>query len=185
MPELRRAVLSIGGNQGDSAGFLRTVADEFAGQTVARSPFYATPPWGGVEQDDFLNAVLVVDVPESPLDLLRRCQRLEEAADREREVRWGPRTLDVDVVMLYDGTGPDSAPVESRDPDLLLPHPRAGERAFVLVPWLEADPAAELNGTPVADLIGALPTEDVEAIRKLDTEWDGAGRDTTGRDRGA
>lgn len=165
------AVLSIGGNQGDSAALLRTVAREFDGQIVARSAFFATPPWGGVEQDDFLNAVLIVDVQEEPMALLRRCQRLEQAADRVREIRWGPRTLDVDIVSLHDAS---NGPITSADPELLLPHPRARERAFVLVPWADADPDASLDGVSVADLIALLPAEDVDSIRRLDTSWDGA-----------
>ena len=95
-----RAVLSIGANLGDARAALRTVADEFAGETIARSAVFATPPWGGVEQGDFLNAVLIVEVDQSPLELLRRGQALENAAGRVREVHWGPRTLDVDVVQV-------------------------------------------------------------------------------------
>lgn len=167
----KRAVLSIGGNQGDSVALLRSVAREFEGQIVARSAFYATPPWGGVVQDDFLNAVVIVDVEEEPFDLLRRCQRLEEAADRVREIRWGPRTLDVDIVSLHDASG---LPITSTNPELLLPHPRARQRAFVLVPWVDADPEAILDGIAVSDLIVELPAEDVDSIRRLEISWDGA-----------
>ena len=153
------AVLSIGSNMEDRRALLQTVFDEFAAETIAASPVYATPPWGVTDQDEFLNAVLIVDVEESPLELLHRGQKLEEAAERVRVRHWGPRTLDVDIVQI-DG-------VTSTDPELTLPHPYAHERAFVLVPWLAADPHAELNGTPVSELIASLDSTEVAAVKEV------------------
>ena len=160
------AVLSIGGNQGDSLALLRGVAEAAAADGILRavSSVYATPPWGGVEQDDFLNAILVVEHPSTPADVLEWGFERERAADRTREVRWWPRTLDVDVITAeVDGTQ-----VTSDDESLTLPHPRARERAFVLVPWLEIDPDAVLAGAGVRDLIDTLDPADVAAIRRLD-----------------
>ncbi|WP_306508104.1 2-amino-4-hydroxy-6-hydroxymethyldihydropteridine diphosphokinase [Corynebacterium sp.] len=154
-----RAVLSIGSNMEDRRALLQTVFDEFAAETIAASPVYATPPWGVTDQDEFLNAILIVDVEESPLELLRRGQKLEEAAERVRVRHWGPRTLDVDIVQV-DG-------VTSTDPELTLPHPYAHERAFVLVPWLAADPHAELNGTPVSELVASLDSTEVAAVKEV------------------
>ena len=154
-----RAVLSIGSNMEDRRALLQTVFDEFADETIAASPVYATPPWGVTDQDEFLNAVLIVDVDCTPLELLRRGQKLEEAADRVRVRHWGPRTLDVDIVQI-DG-------VISEDPELILPHPYAHERAFVLVPWLAADEHAQLNGTPVRELIADLDEDEVAAVKEL------------------
>ncbi|OFK64870.1 MULTISPECIES: 2-amino-4-hydroxy-6-hydroxymethyldihydropteridine diphosphokinase [unclassified Corynebacterium] len=154
-----RAVLSIGSNMEDRRALLQTVFDEFAEETVAASPVFATPPWGVTDQDEFLNAVLIVDVDCTPLELLRRGQKLEEAAERVRVRHWGPRTLDVDIVQI-DG-------VTSEDPELTLPHPYAHERAFVLVPWLAADEHAELNGTPVRELIADLDEDEVAAVKEL------------------
>lgn len=154
-----RAVLSIGSNLADRWALLRGVAAEFRTETVAASPVYATPPWGVTDQGEFLNAVLIVDVDATPLELLRRGQRLEESADRVRERRWGPRTLDVDVVTVWD---PEE--LNSADPVLTLPHPHAHERAFVLVPWLAADPHATLGGTTVAELIAGLESAEVAEI---------------------
>ena len=153
------AVLSIGSNMEDRRALLQTVFDELAAETIAVSPVYATPPWGVTDQDEFLNAVLIVDVEESPLELLHRGQKLEEAAERVRVRHWGPRTLDVDIVQI-DG-------VTSTDPELTLPHPYAHERAFVLVPWLAADPHAELNGTPVSELIASLDSTEVAAVKEV------------------
>lgn len=151
-----RAVLSTGSNMEDSRAHLASVVDEFAAELVAASSLYATAPWGGVEQDDFLNQVLIVDVEQSPRELLRRCQSLEQRARRVRKKRWGPRTLDVDIVLI-DG-------FSSRDPELTVPHPRAHERAFVLVPWLEIDPDAQLGGRSVAGIVDKLGAE---GVRKL------------------
>lgn len=154
-----RAVLSIGSNMEDRRALLQTVFDEFAEETVAASPVFATPPWGVTDQDEFLNAVLIVDVDCTPLELLRRGQKLEEAAERVRVRHWGPRTLDVDIVQV-DG-------VTSEDPELTLPHPYAHERAFVLVPWLAADEHAQLNGTPVRELVASLDSDDVAAVKEV------------------
>lgn len=176
-----RAVLSIGANLGDARAALRGVADAFADVTVARSAVFATPPWGGVEQGDFLNAVLIVETDRTPLELLRFGQSLENAAGRVREVRWGPRTLDVDVVQvvpLDDGPAPPSPNLEvvggeivSDDPVLTLPHPHAQARAFVLVPWLDADPGARLLGAEVAGLVAKLDAEEVAAVRRDPEGW--------------
>ncbi|UVE94514.1 2-amino-4-hydroxy-6-hydroxymethyldihydropteridine diphosphokinase [Dietzia sp. B32] len=160
-----RAVLSIGGNQGDALALLRGVVDAAAADGILRavSAVYATPPWGGVEQDDFLNAVLVVDHPGSPADVLEWGFARERAAGRTRDVRWGPRTLDVDVVSAEV----DGEPVTSDAPALTLPHPRAAERAFVLVPWLEIQPDARLGGVQVTECLDALDPGDVAAVRRL------------------
>ena len=132
---------------------------------VARSTLYETPPWGPVEQPPYLNAIAVVRGDRDAAGWLARAHELEQAAGRTREVRWGARTLDVDVVTV---TGDDGTPVLSDDPELTLPHPRAHERAFVLVPWLTLEPGAVLPGHGrVADLVAALPPEDVAAVDAL------------------
>ena len=151
---MTRAVLSLGSNLGDRRAHLRAAVAGFADVLVAASPVYETAPWGGVEQPDFLNMVVVVDDPTADeWTWLRRGQALEDASGRVREVRWGPRTLDVDVVAV---SGPDG-PVRSDHPDLLLPHPGTPGRATVLRPWLDVDPDAELPGHGrVADLLTGL-----------------------------
>jgi 2-amino-4-hydroxy-6-hydroxymethyldihydropteridine diphosphokinase len=160
---MSRAVLSLGANLGDRAATLAEALDGLAADgLVAVSALYETPPWGPVEQPPYLNAIALVDGPRDAAGWLARAHELEQAAGRTREVRWGARTLDVDVVLVtYD----DGTPVISDDPALTLPHPRAHERAFVLVPWSALDPAAVLPGRgPVADLLTALPPEEVDAV---------------------
>ena len=162
---MSRAVLSIGSNVGDRLARLRSVVDALAGHLVAVSPVYETPPWGPVAQDDYLNAVVVVDDPGADARAwLERAHALERAAGREHAVRWGPRTLDVDIVQVVDGDA-----VRSSDPDLTLPHPRAHERAFVLVPWADVDPEAVLAGQGrVADLAATLPAGERAGVRRRD-----------------
>jgi len=148
------AVLSLGSNLGDRLAYLRLAVDGFAAELVAASPVYETKPWGGVEQADFLNAVLIVRSPElDEWGWLRRGQALEARAGRTRELRWGPRTLDVDVVTV---TGP-AGPVFIDHPELRLPHPGTAGRNTVLRPWLDVDPEAVLPGRgPVAGLLAGL-----------------------------
>ena len=136
-------MLSLGSNLGDRQAHLRAALQQL--QPYAVSSLWRTCPVGGVAQDDFLNLVVLVD---GGLDAVWTCARHAEArAGRVRGVRWGPRTLDVDVVLA-----PWPVPA-----GLVVPHPRAHERAFVLAPWLEGDPAADLPGHgPVAALLRAL-----------------------------
>jgi 2-amino-4-hydroxy-6-hydroxymethyldihydropteridine diphosphokinase len=162
-----RAVLSLGANLGDRAGAIRTALTALTGEgLVARSTLYETPPWGPVEQPPYLNAVAVVRGERDAAGWLALAHELEQAAGRTREIRFGPRTLDVDVVTVI---GDDGEPVLSDDPVLTLPHPRAHERAFVLVHWLTLDPGAVLPGHGrVSDLVAALRPEDVAAVQRWD-----------------
>jgi dihydroneopterin aldolase/2-amino-4-hydroxy-6-hydroxymethyldihydropteridine diphosphokinase len=154
-----KAVLGLGANLRDRAAALQTAVDGLAAETriVAVSAIFETTPMGGPPQPDYYNAVVVVDTDRSPAELLALAHRLEAAAARVRLERWGPRTLDVDV-LAYEG-------VRSDDPDLRLPHPRAHERAFVLLPWLDADAGAQIEGFgPVAELVR---TVDTSGVRRL------------------
>jgi 2-amino-4-hydroxy-6-hydroxymethyldihydropteridine diphosphokinase len=164
-----RVVLSIGSNLGDRLARLQSVVDGLGAAVRAVSPVYETAAWGGVEQGPFLNAVVIADDPA--LDCrawLRRGQELERDADRVREVHWGPRTLDVDLVTCHDG----ASEVTSHDEELTLPHPLAHQRAFVLVPWLAVDPAATLTvsgeSTPVARLLDAIDADERAGVRPVD-----------------
>jgi 2-amino-4-hydroxy-6-hydroxymethyldihydropteridine diphosphokinase len=152
---MTRAVLSIGSNLGDRLANLKIAVSGLAGSTCAVSPVYETKPWGLTDQPDFLNAVLIVTDPDTDeWRWLRLAQDLENRAGRVRTEHWGPRTLDVDVVTV-DG-------VISGHPDLVLPHPGTPERASVLVPWLDIEPAAVLPGHgPVRELLETLDTAGV------------------------
>lgn len=157
-PPERRAVFSVGSNLEDRLEALQGALDallEAPGVTfVGISPVYETAPIGGPEQPSFLNAVLVVDTVLPSSALLERAHGVESAMQRTREVTWGPRIIDVDLVTV-DGETSD-------DPLLELPHPRAHERAFVLAPWCDVDPTGQLPGHgPVAELLGSLADQGV------------------------
>jgi 2-amino-4-hydroxy-6-hydroxymethyldihydropteridine diphosphokinase len=157
-PRPHRAVLSVGSNLGDRLGTLQGCVHAIGGladtDVLAISPVYETAPVGGPVQPDYLNAVLIVATARGPRPLLAATQRIEADFGRVRPadaVRFGPRTLDIDIIS-YDEEISD-------DPVLTLPHPRAHERAFVLAPWHDLDPAATLPGRgPVTALLAALPT---------------------------
>jgi 2-amino-4-hydroxy-6-hydroxymethyldihydropteridine diphosphokinase len=157
-----RAIISLGSNLGDRAAALEAAVRSFGNTLRSASAVYVTPPWGPVQQDEFYNqAIAVEDDDVDARGWLERCFAAERAAHRERDVRWGPRTLDADVVAVWSA----GRPVVSDDEQLLLPHPRAAERAFVLVPWSEFEPDADLPGHgPIADLIAGL---DTSRIRRL------------------
>ncbi len=149
----KNVVLALGSNLGARLDILQggvTAIAALPGVTVtAISPVYQTAPVGGPAQPDYLNAVVLARTTLPPRDLLKHVHEVEAAFDRVRVVRWGPRTLDIDIIT-YEG-------VTSDDPELTLPHPRAHERAFVLAPWHDADPAAELPGRgPVRGLLDAV-----------------------------
>jgi 2-amino-4-hydroxy-6-hydroxymethyldihydropteridine diphosphokinase len=155
-----RAVLSVGSNLGDRFEYLRMAVDGLGDTIRALSPVYETAPWGVTDQADFLNQILIVeDDRTDEWGWLRRAKELERAADRVRTQHWGPRTLDVDVIMVDD--------VTSDDPELRLPHPRAHERAFVLVPLRDVWPDARIPGRGrVADLIDALGQGEIDGVRR-------------------
>jgi 2-amino-4-hydroxy-6-hydroxymethyldihydropteridine diphosphokinase len=150
-----RAVLALGSNLGDRAGHLRAAVESLGASVVAVSGIYRTPPWGDAAQPPYLNALLLVNDPGATArHWLERARACESAAGRVRdpERRFGPRTLDVDVIAVW---GEDGTAVIDDDPELTLPHPRAHLRAFVLRPWLDLDPDAVLPGHgPVAELLG-------------------------------
>ena len=126
-----RAYLGLGSNLGDREANLRTAVAGIP-DLVAVSPVYESAPVGGPPQDDFLNAVTALDTMCSARQLLDLAHRLEQEAARVRTVRWGPRTLDVDVLLVDD--------LVLDEPDLVIPHPRMQERAFVLAPLADLDP---------------------------------------------
>lgn len=164
-----RCVLSIGSNIGDRLGRLQAVVDALGDSVLAVSPVFETDAWGGVEQEPFLNAVVIAEDPESnALGWLRRAQRIETDNGRVRTLKWGPRTLDVDLVCCFNGDGE----VFSDTEELTLPHPLSHQRAFVLIPWLAADADAELTVAgrpqPVRRLIEDLDPGERAGVRSTD-----------------
>lgn len=158
-----RCVVALGANLGDRLAALRSAVsalDGIPGMSVTGcSPVVSTRSVGGPEgSPDYFNAVLELSVELTPEETLRACQKVEQEHGRERTVHWGPRTLDVDIIW-FEG-------VQQQDPNLTLPHPRAHERAFVLVPWSRLDPSAQLGGQLVRDLAKRAP--DLEGLSTTD-----------------
>ena len=161
MTPLRNVTYSLGSNLGDRMEYLQGATDllrQTPGMKVTGvSSVYETDPVGFTDQPLFLNIIVQAESTLASNVMLERAHAIEDAFDRVRTVLNGPRTIDVDLIAVADR-------VTSNDV-LTLPHPRAHERAFVLVPWLEADPAAELSGAgPVADLLSEVDTSGVERV---------------------
>ena len=156
-----RAAFGLGSNLGDRHAFLANAIAALRSTpevtVVGVSPLVESDPVGGPAQPDFLNAVVVVDTTLAPEALLELAQRCESEAGRERSERWGPRTLDVDVLAYGELT--------TDDPVLTLPHPRAVERAFVLIPWAAVDPHFVVAGRSVADWAAEV---DASGVRPAD-----------------
>jgi 2-amino-4-hydroxy-6-hydroxymethyldihydropteridine diphosphokinase len=171
-----RAVIALGSNLGERNDTLTAAVADLVDppevRLLAISPIFQTKAVGGpADQPDFLNMVIAVETSLTAPELLRHCQAVEGKHLRVRGVRWGPRTLDVDIITYGDAV--------SSDPALTLPHPRAAERAFVLYPWSLIDPSAELNGEKVGDLAaraadfaGLTPFDGFEDQRFEDRSFD-------------
>jgi len=152
-----RCALGLGSNLGDTRATIGKAIrrlEQTPGITlVLRSSDYRTPPWGPVPQDDYRNCCLVIDTLLSPIELLRRCLEIEAELGRVRDVRWGPRTIDIDVLIYGRET--------VVDPDLEVPHPRMADRAFVLIPLAEIWPDAPVgDGRSAAEALATCPDQD-------------------------
>lgn len=155
-----RVFLSLGSNVGDRRGYLEEALARLEAEAihvVRTSSVYETAPWGPVPQGPFLNLVAEVRTTLEPRALLACAQRVEAALGRARQVRWGPRTVDVDVLLYGDRV--------VCEPDLEIPHPRLRQRAFVLVPLFEVAPDLVLpDGTPLRDLVAAVADQEVRRL---------------------
>ncbi|TFF27440.1 2-amino-4-hydroxy-6-hydroxymethyldihydropteridine diphosphokinase [Jiella endophytica] len=162
-----RAYLGLGGNVGDAratmAAALKRIDQRQDCSVVAVSRLYRTPPWGKTDQPEFLNACAAVDTRLSPRALLELCLETERAFKRVRAERWGPRTLDIDV-LDYDGR-PFS------DDALTLPHPRIGERAFVLVPLADVARELVIDGATVSARLAETTVAGIDAVTDSGGWW--------------
>ncbi len=156
MPE---ALIGLGGNLGDVPATLEAaIAGLEAGgaRVLARSSNWKTPPWGVTDQPAFVNACVLVATDLGPRALLDLCLAVEASLGRRRDLRWGPRVIDLDV-LDYEGRRID-------EPGLILPHPRLGERAFVLVPLAEIVPDRIVAGARVRELLAKVDASGVERM---------------------
>jgi len=159
---MAEALLGLGGNVGDVRATLDEAVAQFAdgkdATLLARSSDYSTPPWGVTDQPPFMNLVIAVATALSPRALLERAFNVERALgrDRARETRWGPRTIDIDLIA-YDDLTLD-------EPGLTVPHPRLFERAFVLVPLAEIRPERVIAGRRIKDALAAINAAGIEKL---------------------
>jgi 2-amino-4-hydroxy-6-hydroxymethyldihydropteridine diphosphokinase len=165
--ERTRAYLGLGGNLGDPATAMASalrMLDAHEAVTVATvSSLYRTPPWGKTDQPDFLNAVAAVDTTLPPRALLELCLETERALKRVRTERWGPRVIDMDILLF----GRERIAEEG----LQVPHPRMGERAFVLAPLSEIAPDADVDGCTAADRLAGVDKAGIERLKGGGDWW--------------
>lgn len=156
-----RAAIALGSNMGDRLSHLRFAVERLGGlgTILSVSSLYETAPVGGPDQGPYLNAVVVLDTALTPAELLEGTQAIEADAGRVRVERWGPRTLDLDIVTIADASG---EPIHLEAVDLEVPHPRARERRFVLEPLAEVWPDAPLDGTTAAACLPQVTDQEVE-----------------------
>ena len=154
------AIIALGSNIGDKVGHIDMAVAAFIAdgrvRVVRRSANYRTAPWGNTDQDWFVNAAMSITTDLLVHDLLARCQSVERQLGRERTVKWGPRIIDLDILVYRDQT--------INEPDLILPHPHLTARAFVLRPLLDVAPDLIVNGHTVAHWLSAIPHADVVAL---------------------
>jgi 2-amino-4-hydroxy-6-hydroxymethyldihydropteridine diphosphokinase len=159
------ALIALGGNVGDVRSRFGSAIDAICRRApaalTARSSDYETPPWGGVEQPSFVNACIAVETGLAPRPLLAVLHDIERTfgRDRARETRWGPRTLDLDLIA-YDDVVLDT-------PELTLPHPRLFERAFVLVPLAEIAPDRMIAGHSLREALGSVSSDGIARLPDL------------------
>lgn len=156
--------LSIGSNIGDREDYLKKAIEMISRISKTRlikiSSFYQTPAWGLTEQQDFLNACLEISTELSPYDLLKNLQRIEMDLHRERLVRWGPRTIDIDILTFGD--------IICEDVNLVIPHPLISKRAFVLVPLLELNPDLIIGNKSIKEMIEVIDVSDIKEYKRND-----------------
>jgi 2-amino-4-hydroxy-6-hydroxymethyldihydropteridine diphosphokinase len=171
------AFLGLGGNMGDPAASMAAALQAIDADTscsvIAVSSLYRTPPWGKTDQPDFLNAVARIETALSPRGLLSLCLEEERLLKRVRRERWGPRTVDIDI-LLYGDSAVD-------EDGLTIPHPRLAERAFVLVPLGEIAPEIVIDGKWVGELLSRLDDSGIKP-ETVGGEWWRPSADNASRD---
>ncbi|MCX5569182.1 2-amino-4-hydroxy-6-hydroxymethyldihydropteridine diphosphokinase [Kaistia nematophila] len=160
---MTKVYLGLGSNLGDREAMLRAAISALAAtpgvHVTAISSLYETPPWGPVPQGPYLNACIELDTTLSARAVLDLSLRIERDHGRERAIRWGPRTLDIDVLLYGDAAIDEEG--------LIVPHPRMIERAFVLVPLAEIAPEATVAGRTIHAILAEVETDDIRKVGTL------------------
>ncbi len=157
---MAKAYLGLGSNIGDKIDYIRKaialLKKSPSIQNLRSSPLYKTEPIGNVDQDWFVNAVIQIETDLTPMELLKRCQSIEVRLGRKRMEKWGPRSIDIDI-LLYDD-------LEIKSDEIEIPHPRMKERAFALKPLQDLEPCIEINGTEIKELLRRVESQHVESV---------------------
>lgn len=158
--------LALGSNMGDSLGYLKQAVEQLDQHSeisvLRKSDIYETDPYGDVPQDDYLNAVIKIETALSPHELLKTVNEIEVKLDRERLIRWGPRTIDIDIVLMGD--------LEIETPDLIIPHKELTKRSFVLIPLKDIYTKEMLKGKTLEEWIELSGNAD--EVRQTNESWD-------------
>ena len=161
---MNKAYLGLGTNMGDKQAYLKEackiISDNPNINIVKISKIYKTKAWGYTNQDDFLNICIEVDTNLSPGELLEVCHEVENKLNRVRVIRWGPRTIDVDILFFNN--------IISTDENLILPHPRIKERAFVLIPLMDLNKELVIDNKTISYYLSNLEKEELEQVKEVD-----------------
>lgn len=160
---MNKSYLGLGTNMGDRLGYL-TSACEILNQNkfikiIKKSKVYETKAWGYTQQADFLNMCIEIETSLEPYELLEACQDVESKLDRERIIRWGPRTIDVDILFFND--------IILDDENLLIPHPRLKDRAFVLIPLMDLNSKLQMEGNTIEEHLNSLTNEERGEVKEF------------------
>lgn len=161
---MNKAYLGLGTNMGDKQAYLKEACKIISDNTniniVKISKVYKTKAWGYTNQDDFLNICIEVDTNLSPEELLEVCHEVENKLNRVRVIRWGPRTIDVDILFFNN--------IISTDENLILPHPRIKERAFVLIPLMDLNKELSIDNKTISYYLSNLEKEELKQVEEVD-----------------
>lgn len=159
---MNKAYLGLGTNMGNRENYLRKAVEIINNNQEIKilkvSKVYETKAWGLKEQDDFLNLCVEIETELNPQELLEVCHKVEEELNRVRTIRWGPRTIDVDILFFND--------MLSLDENLTLPHPRIKERAFVLIPLMDLNTNLLIDNKTISYYLNKLSKDEIEEVKE-------------------
>ena len=160
---MNKSYLGLGTNIGDRLNYLNqalNILNSHSNIKISKkSKLYETKAWGYTEQADFLNMCIEIETSLNPYELLNACQGVEQDLNRERKIRWGPRTIDVDILFFND--------IILQEENLEIPHPRIKERAFVLIPLIDLNDKLKIDNISINEYLKSLTTEEREEVKEF------------------
>lgn len=160
---MSKSYLGLGTNIGDRIRYINEALKILNSNPniniTKKSKLYETKAWGYKEQADFLNMCIEIETSLNPYELLNACQRVEKDLNRERKIRWGPRTIDVDILFFND--------IILQEENLEIPHPRIKERAFVLIPLIDLNDKLKIDNISINEYLKSLTTEEREEVKEF------------------